>query len=258
MKNRSPATKGKKGLSITISPSSQGSSSNVSLKEPQQNKNTIQKKTINHQRSKTPVIIMPKDELSPAKTTDSVPSPTKNEFLFERALSELLSEIENLLVQHKEWRLSKISKIELFKQEYEISDAELSSCTLGNKIIDIRKKFDELKEVIKIMQGDIESLSNISAWEQVQKKKAKEIKVDNELLGIIREAKSNLQLLKQASMESEVSIPNDNLMIKNLQLQLQQSKRDRRNLEIQLKCPEKLNEEMISQTVDQMLQDGPS
>lgn len=126
---------------------------------------------------------------------------------------------------------------------------------IGQEVLELRSSISRVEDLIISLSKDVEKLSKIPSWEKVQIKRPQDTKTTSNVLDSIKQARSHLKQLKSSYNVDTTEISTENILSRCLQMQLQQSKRDRRELELQLKLPSNPTPEIVYKVLEQLIQE---
>ena len=208
-------------------------------------------------RSKTPI------SSSPAQSQESTSDYSKSsgnycteclklkkrESSYIQVIHKLTTEIESTLHSLSEWKQAKVPNLNLPKPELKPEECKGA---LGPKIQELHKEIQKAKDSIAKLTQQVSSLSKLPAWEHVQLRRTPEKTAPQSILNAINRARVLISNLKN---QTPPTVESNNELINCLQIQLQQALRDKVQLKLETKLPPNPSCEVISSTLEQLIND---
>lgn len=149
-----------------------------------------------------------------------------------QTLSSLSSGIQHFITGIQEWKKANLTVPSVL--DLGVKDLELNSdFESSRKFVDLCKGIELLGNLTVGIAKDVNNLAKTSAWECVKKKV--EIKNEEGVMECIKKAKECLYSIQGKLIEENPPAQSANSLVQALNIQLMQSKRERRALEVLVK-----------------------
>ncbi|OMJ78157.1 hypothetical protein SteCoe_22091 [Stentor coeruleus] len=167
-----------------------------------------------------------------------------------QTLSSLASGIQNFITGIQEWKNANLnlpSALELGIKDLELNNDFESS----RKFVELCKGIEMLGNLTVGIAKNVNNLAKTSPWECVKKKV--EIKSEEGVMECIKKAKECLYGIQGKLMEENAPVQSANSLVQALNIQLMQSKRERRALEVLVKTSGSGELEKVQAVLDNLL-----
>lgn len=174
----------------------------------------------------------------------------QNEVKMLDKISSLSEAVNSIIFSVKNWKNGKVSvpaKVELHEI---VKSFDMES---SQKFEELYKDVVCLSEIVYDLCQDVTILSQNESWECVKRKSTEENSTSDGVLGTISKAKDCIAALQSALVNDTSQVHSANSLVQSLSLQLAQSKRDRRVLEVQLLAEGKFLPEETTKLIDSLI-----
>lgn len=164
------------------------------------------------------------------------------------SLNEIHSSLRAILSSYESWNSAQTPK---FKSNLHLNSFSSDSEIL-KKLSEISEFCIKINQIFEVLTKDLDRLSKTSAWKNVKIRKPAQAGVAYSLQESFEKARSHLNWLKNATGVSLLDKSED-LNSRCLQMELLQSWRDRRALEIKLAASDRNSPDCVLKTIERVL-----